>query len=150
MTRGAGGELLTRLYQSSIFQALNSRPLLPCGLRVAVTHSGLLQHSHSAFITYGVHACPHNCTYCTHIHTYTYKRHTHKEVTVIKVPYHILIQPLPSDSAVLLSVRFSNVSKERLNCKIKLVFIKKQTRHILLLSLAQFSKAVPLQQKSSS
>ena len=74
MTIGAEGELLTRLYQSSIFQALNSHPLLPCGLRVAVTHPGSLQHSRAAFITCGAHTC-------SHMHSCAFTQWTQKAPT---------------------------------------------------------------------
>lgn len=64
VTIGDAGKLLTCQYQSSIFQALSSCPLLPFGQRVAVTLSASLQHSHSTFITHGARAC-------TPPHTYT-------------------------------------------------------------------------------
>lgn len=70
------------------------------------------------------HACPHTCTRSTTTHLH---KNTHQEVAVIKVLYHASIQPLLGISAALLSLSFSNVSKEGLNCKMKLVFIKQPT-----------------------
>lgn len=123
MTVGAGGKLLTCQYESSIFQALSSRSVLPCGLRVSVIHSGSLQYSHSTFITYGVPACTNTCM-PTHLHT-----NTNGEVAVIKVFCCASIWPLPGGSAALLSLSLSNVSKSELNCKINCILFSNLPQH---------------------
>lgn len=113
MTVGAGGELLARMYWSSIFQALSSHPPLPCGLRVPVTHSGntatvplLLTasiHTHMP-----IHTPAHTAQSAT-------DKNTHTGAIVIKVLYHVSIQPPVVVSGAASSPRFQNVLKEKLN-----------------------------------
>lgn len=141
MTRGAGGELHTRLYQSSIFQALSSRPLLPCGLRVAVTHLGSQQHC--AFITYGVHACPHTPAHILYMHPPTQK-HTQRGNS-----HKSYLSPIDLASTRLSSIYFfvppffSCYKKKWLNCKIPSHNIPPLTSTVSY----SFSKTIRLQRK---